>query len=162
MKNNALFTLQEKLALKDMGLSLTDLSRKYQKARYRALNRGVGIRPIYSFYREYLKQLVELAAKLGTTPKDLLPLIDIHSIEGYTKFRLILRKEHKLLHSAEAQRKAKAILESGVMTCTHCGKEQKLEHFTKSKKTYSGYIKKCKECDRRIRKEQKELKREVA
>jgi hypothetical protein len=157
MQTNKPLTAVERAEIKQMGLTLTELNRRYNLARQRASARQEGILPTYDFYRELVKQLKEAAKKLNTTPKALFPLVDIHSIDGYKIFKLMLRQEHKLLHSNVAKKKAQAILERGTLTCRHCNTDKSLTEFVKSTKTLCGRITTCKDCDKRLRAEKKAL-----
>ena len=157
MKDNSIFSLTEKLELKKLGLSLTDLSKRYHQANLRAKRRGEPILPIYSFYREFLKQLKTMSEEMKIPPKELLPLIDIHAINGYIKFKLLLREEHKLLHSQEQKRHAETILNNGTMVCRHCQTKKPLKEFVKSNKTFTGFISTCKECSKQLRKARKNV-----
>lgn len=156
MNTNPLSAL-EKSELNSLGINMTELNNRYQRAKYRAINRGQKILPLYAFYREFLQQLKEMATTLAIPEKELFPLVDIHSINGYIKFQLLLRKEHKLLHSKEKQNKAKKILNQGSMICRHCNKDKKLSEFVKSAKTYTGYVRRCKKCDRILRQSKKNI-----
>ena len=158
LNNNKPFSAIEKKELADLGITLTQLNKKYNLAKQRANTRGVEILPLYAFYREYLYQLKSLSKKLNTTPSQLMPLVDIHSEDGtYTSFKIMLRNEHKLLHSEQYKQRAKAILEKGFMTCRHCGKEKNLVNFVRSKSTFTGRVTTCKKCDLAIRKANKNL-----
>jgi len=156
--NNKPFTAIEKKELKDTEITFTQLNKKYNLAKQRAKTRGVKILPLYAFYREYLSQLLRLSKKLNTTPSQLTPLVDIHSEDGtYLNFRLMLRNEHKLLHSERYKQRAKAILEKGFMTCRHCGIEKPITDFVKSTSTYTGRVTTCRACDLANRKAAKNL-----
>ena len=158
IKNNKPFSAIEKKKLKDIDITFTQLNKKYNLAKQRANTRGVEILPLYSFYREYLSQLISLSRKLNTTPSQLMPLVDVHSEDGtYTSFKLMLRNEHKLLHSEQYKQRAKAILEKGFMTCRHCGLEKQLFNFVKSKSTFTGRVTTCKKCDSSMRKANKNI-----
>ncbi|SFV52013.1 hypothetical protein MNB_SV-3-914 [hydrothermal vent metagenome] len=158
LSNNKPFSAIEKKELKDTDITFTQLNKKYNLAKQRANTRGVKILPIYTFYREYLSQLKSLSKKLNTTPSQLMPLVDVHSEDGtYLNFRLMLRNEHKLLHSEQYQQRAKTILEKGFMTCRHCGEEKPLVDFVKSISTYTGRVTTCKKCDLAMRKANKNL-----
>ena len=161
MTINKPFTASERAELKQMGLTLTQLNKRYNLARQRASARSEGILPTYDFYRELIKQLKEMAKKLNTTEKALFYLVDIHSIEGYKVFKLMLRQEHKLLHSTIAKKKAQEILNRGTLTCRHCKNTKPLTEMIKSTKALCGYITTCKACDKKLRAERKAL-REVA
>ena len=161
MTTNKPFTATERAELKQMGLTLTELNRRYNQARQRAEARNEGILPTYDFYRELINQLKEMAIKLNTTPKALFPLVDIHSVEGYKVFKLMLRQEHKLLHSTIAKRKAQEILDRGTLTCRHCLIEKPLTEMIKSTKALCGYITTCKACDKKLRAERKALREVV-
>lgn len=161
MTINRPFTAKERAELKQMGLTLTQLNKRYNLARQRASARKEGILPTYDFYRELIKQLKEMAEKLNTTPKALVHLVDVHSIEGYKVFKLMLRQEHKLLHSTIAKKKAQEILHRGTLTCRHCKTEKPLTEMIKSTKTLCNYITTCRACSKKLRAERKALK-EVA
>ena len=158
---NIPFTVSEKAELKKMGLSLSELNRRYNLAKKRANTRNEGILPTFDFYREFIRQLKSLAKKLNITEKALFPLVDIHSIKGYKVFKLMLRQKHKLLHSSIAKNRAQKILDRGTLTCRHCLKEKPLVEMVKSTKALCGYISTCKACDKKLRAERKAL-REVA
>ncbi len=158
LNNNKPFSAIEKKMLADLGITLTQLNKKYNLAKQRANARSAEILPLYDFYREYLIQLKSLSKKLNTTPSQLMPLVDVHSEDGtYTSFKLMLRNEHKLLHSEQYKQRAKKILEKGVMTCRHCGKEKALVDFVKSKSTFTGRVTTCKKCDSSMRKALREV-----
>ena len=158
LNNNKPFNAKEKKELADLGITLTQLNKKYNLAKQRANTRGVEILPLYAFYREYISQLKSLSKKLNTTPSQLMPLVDIHSEDGtYTSFKIMLRNEHKLLHSERYKQRAKAILERGFMTCRHCGEEKPLTSFVKSKSTFTGRVATCKKCDSSTRRAYKSL-----
>jgi len=159
---NKPFTATERAELKQMRLTLTELNRRYNLARQRASARNEGILPTYDFYRELIQQLKEMAKKLHITPKALFPLVDIHSIEGYKVFKLMLRQEHKLLHSTIAKKKAQETLARGTLTCRHCKTEKSLTEMIKSTKALCGYITTCKVCSKQLRAERKALREEVA
>lgn len=156
--DNKPLSLNEKNHLKSLGITQSTLNRKYTNARLRAETRKEGILPIYAFYREYLRQLEEMAKTLNTTPSTLLPLVDTHSIDGYKEFKLLMRAEHKMLHSEKKHQHAKEVLAKGRMTCRHCGEEKPLTAFVKAPSTFIGYVTTCKVCDKNIRR----AKREVA
>ena len=158
---NQLFSIHEKKELKDMGITMSQLNKRYNQARQRAEARNEGILPIYDFYREFVTQLKVMAQKLNTIPKDLLPLIDIHSIKGYQVFKLMLRQHHQMLHAQKWREKAERVLMSGTLQCKHCGTTKSLNEMVRSTKTLCGYITTCKACDKRLRAERKAL-REVA
>ena len=158
---NQPFTALEKSELSQLEISLTTLSKRYSLAKKRAISREVGILPTYDFYREFIKQLKALSKEKDISPKELLPLVDIHSIKGYKKFKVMLRSEHKVLHSSLAKIKAEEILNKGFLLCRHCLIEKPLNKMIKSSKTLSGYVSTCRICDKRLRAENKAL-REVA
>ena len=156
--NNIPLRAKEKQEVKALGLTLTDLAHRYHKAKTRAAKRNQAILPQYDFYREFIRQLKSMAKKLNTTPKALLPYIDIHSLNGgYITFELMMRQQHRLLHSEAKKAEAQSIKEKGILTCRHCGIEKSLSEFVKSRSTYLGYITTCKECDRKMRAEKKAL-----
>ncbi len=156
MNNNPLSAI-ERAELNALNINMTELNKRYQRAKHRAKYREQSILPLYAFYRELINQLKKMAKTLNIPEKELLPLVDIHSINGYVKFKLLLREEHQILHSKEKQNKAKEILTRGSMICRHCNKDKKLNEFVKSKKTYTGYVHRCKKCDGILRKEKKNV-----
>jgi len=158
---NTPLTVTERAELKTIGITQTQLSKRYHTAKKRADARQDSIMPVYQFYKEFTSQLKAMAKKLNSTPSQLFPLVDVHSVDGYTTFKLLLRADHKLLHSENYRKRAKEVLARGSQVCRHCGEEKPLTEFLTSKKTLTGIINTCKACDKKRRAELKE-KREVA
>jgi len=156
--NNQPFSAREKKELADTNITMTQLSKRYHLCKARARTRNVPILPIYGFYRQYVEQLKSLADQLGTTPSELLPLVDVHSLNGnYIEFKILLRNEHKKWHSKQYQLKAEEALKTNKLTCRHCAKEKALSDFVKSTSTLSGYVATCKKCSNELRRAKKNL-----
>lgn len=147
----------EKQELKNLGITMTMLSKRYNSAKKRAAYRGQKILPIYDFYREFIRQLKALAKKLNTPADKLLSMIDIHAVNGYEKFDLLLRPSHKILHSEQYRKAAEQVLKKGVTACRYCHKEKPLTDFVRDPRTLTGVISTCKECLKTIRAEKKAL-----
>ena len=154
-------TPTERKELKDLNISMTQLNQRYSAAKKRARYRKQEILPRYSFYRNFITQLKQAATKLNSTPAELFPLIDVHADPDYMNFKLLLRPNHKIVHSEQYHKAAKEILSKQRAVCNHCGEERPLTDFIRDRRTLTGYILTCKKCFKAMREERKTLE-EVA
>lgn len=155
--NDRPFTPTERLELKELGITMTQLSKRYALAVRRAEHRKQPILPRYTFYREFVRQLKQAAKKLNTPADKLFPLLDVHADPDYTNFKLLLRPSHKILHSELYRKQAAQTLSNGTAVCRHCGIEKPLTDFPRDPRTLTGIVKTCKECKKALREEKQAL-----
>ena len=155
--NDKPYTPAERLELKKLGITMTQLSQRYGLAYGRAKRRNQPILPRYAFYREFVRQLKQAVTKLNTTADKLFPLLDVHADPDYTNFKLLLRPSHKILHSEQYRKQAEQILSKGTAICRHCGIEKPLTDFPRDPRTLTGIVKTCRECVKALRAEKAAL-----
>ena len=156
--NDTPLTPSEKLELKKMNITLTQINNRYTQAKRRSERRNQEILPRYAFYREFTRQLKEASIKLNTPADKLYPLLDVHAVnDGYKEFQLLLRPNHKILHSKLYRDNAEKILAKGTATCRHCQRELPLTEFPRDKRTLTGIIRTCKDCQKKIKAEKAAL-----
>ncbi len=155
--NDKPYSSVERLELKELGITMTQLSKRYALAVRRAEHRKQPILPRYAFYREFVRQLKQAVTKLNTTADKLFPLLDVHADPDYTNFKLLLRPSHKILHSELYRKQAEQILSKGTAVCRHCGVEKPISFFPRDKRTLTGIVKTCKECQKALRAEKQAL-----
>lgn len=144
----------EKQKFKDMGLPLSFLNNRYNRAKYRAKIRDGKIMPLYQFYRTLANLTIKKSNELKLSPLETLKVCDIHSInfKDYTFFELLTEKEHIALHKKARLQEAQKILALNAFTCKKCHKTKSLDSFYPSKRSLIGIEGSCKECRRALNK----------
>ncbi len=155
--NDKPYAPAEKHELKTLGITMTQLSKRYALAVRRAEHRNQPILPRYAFYREFVRQLKQASKRLNTPADKLFPMLDVHANPDYQSFQLLLRPSHKILHSELYRKQAEQILSKGTAVCRHCGTEKPLTEFPRDPRTLTGIVKTCKECVKKLRAEKKSL-----
>jgi len=147
-KSNEYLSPTEKAIICDNNLTLSLLSSRYTQARHRALTRQGEIMPRNQFYRVLMNLILEKSVVYSLTPLDTLQSCDIHSInfQSYLMFDLLLKAEHKKLHTLHRLRKAQLILENDEQHCRHCKELKPLSEFYPDKRKLIKVEGTCKKC----------------